>query len=80
MVKPLKNGGDKLAGLSRFGWQTAARDGKALRTAGLFFYAHERRTGESRIPGLTRFGKAWAVPGGAAVPADAGKRARHDRL
>jgi len=29
-------------GLHRSGWQPAARDGKALRMAGLFLYAHMR--------------------------------------
>ena|GEM_PF-1006962 len=42
MAKPSKDGDAKLKGLYRFGWQPAARDGKALRMAGLFLYAHER--------------------------------------
>ncbi len=31
------------------------------------------KVGESRIPGLTRFGKAWAIPKDAERPADARK-------
>ena len=43
LAKLSKDGDDKLAGLYRFGWQPTARDGKALRMAGLFLYVHERR-------------------------------------
>jgi excisionase family DNA binding protein len=73
-------------------------NGKALRMAGLFLYAHERwimdyisiaeaaekwnitrrrvqvLCNEGRIPGLTRFGKAWAIPRDAVKPADARKK------
>jgi excisionase family DNA binding protein len=97
LAKPSKGGDAKLKGLYRFGWQPAARDGKALRMAGLFLYAHERwimdyisiaeaaakwnitrrrvqvLCNEGRIPGLTRFGKAWAIPRDAVKPADARK-------
>ena len=72
-------------------------NGKALRMAGLFLYAHERwimdyisiaeaaakwgitrrrvqvLCAQSRIPGLTKFGKAWAIPKDAEKPEDARK-------